>query len=119
MQLLNKRYVVIYGLVPQRPGAVAANVNFDINDITMEGNDNSDDNLSRDFSYSEIEKIINKLKNDKSCGINNNVNEFIKYSPSDYKRLLVKLFNSIPKNGNNTLILGYKLYKPNIQNQRI
>ena len=72
-----------------------SNVNFDINDIPLEGNNT----LNKDFSLSEIDKLINKLKNNKSCGIDNIINEFIKYSPSDYKQLLVKLFNLILKTG--------------------
>ena len=72
-----------------------SNVSFDINRISIEG----DDALNKDFSYAEIDKLIKKLKNNKSCGIDNIVNEFIKYSPSEYKQLLVKLFNIILKTG--------------------
>ena len=43
--------------------------------------------------------LINKLKNNKSCGIDNIINEFIKFSPNEYKLLLVKLFNLILKTG--------------------
>ena len=72
-----------------------SNVSFDINRISIEG----DDALNKDFTYAEIDKLINKLKNNKSCGIDNIVNEFIKYSPSEYKQLMVKLFNLILKSG--------------------
>ena len=72
-----------------------SNVNFDINGISLEG----DDTLNKDFSLAEIDKLINKLKNNKSCGIDNIINEFIKYSPIDYKQLLVKLFNLILRTG--------------------
>ena len=70
-----------------------SNVNFDINNILIEG----DEALNKDFTYEEINKLINKLKNNKSCGIDNIVNEFIKFSPNEYKLLLVKLFNLILK----------------------
>ena len=52
-----------------------SNVNFDINDISLEG----DDILNKDFSFSEIDKLIIKLKRHKSYGIDNIINEFIKY----------------------------------------
>ena len=72
-----------------------SNVNFDINNISVEG----DEALNQDFTYAEINNLINKLKNNKSCGIDNIVNEFIKSSPNEYKLLLVKLFNLILKTG--------------------
>ena len=39
------------------------------------------------------------MKNNKSCGIDNVLNEFLKHSPKSYKKLLVKLFNVILKTG--------------------
>ena len=64
-------------------------------DIPNEG----DEILNNDFTPIEIEKLINKLKNNKSCGIDNVINEFIKYSPDSYKSLLTDLFNTILKTG--------------------
>ena len=72
-----------------------SNINFDTNNISVEG----DDALNNDFTYTEINKLINKLKNNKSCGIDNIINEFIKFSPNEYKLIWVKLFNLILKTG--------------------
>ena len=68
---------------------------FDSNDISVEG----DEELNKEFTHDEIIKLINKLKNNKSCGIDNAINEFIISSPSVFKFLLVKLFNIILKTG--------------------
>ena len=68
---------------------------FNANNISVEG----DYDLNKDFSLTEIKKLINKLKNNKSCGIDNIINEFIKSSPNDYKLLIVKLFNIVLKTG--------------------
>ena len=66
-----------------------------VEDIPDEG----DEILNNDFTAIEINKLINKLKNNKSSGIDNIINEFIKYSPKNYKTLLAKLFNIILKTG--------------------
>ena len=71
------------------------NAEFDANNILAEG----DEVLNEDFTLTEINKLINKLKNNKSCGIDNIINEFIKFSPNEYKLLIVKLFNIILKTG--------------------
>ena len=71
------------------------NINFDPNNISVEG----DEALNEDFTPTEINNLINKLKNNKSCGIDNIINEFIKFSPNDYKLLLIKLFNTILQTG--------------------
>ena len=86
---------------------------FDINRISIEG----DDALNKDFSYAEIDKLINKLKNNKSCGIDNIVNEFIKYSPSEYKQLMVKLFNLILKSGIMPSSWGISFISPIFKNK--
>ena len=52
------------------------NVDFDSNNISVEG----DEELNKDFTYDEIIKLINKLKNNKFSGIDNIINEFIKFS---------------------------------------
>ena len=64
-------------------------------DISDEG----DEILNNDFTPIEIHKLINKLKNNKSCGIDNVINEFIKHSPDSYKSLLTDLFNVVLKTG--------------------
>ena len=71
------------------------NENFTADDIPEEG----DEILNKDFTTIEIHKLINKLKNNKSCGIDNIINEFLKFSPKNYKNVLVKLFNVILKTG--------------------
>ena len=58
------------------------NINICANDIQDEG----DEILNNDFTIIEINKLINKLKNNKSSGIDNIINEFLKYSPESYKK---------------------------------
>ena len=58
-----------------------------------------DEILNNVFTIIEIKKLIKKLKKNKSCGIDNIINEFLKYSPESYIELLVKLFNVILKTG--------------------
>ena len=70
-------------------------INICVEDIPDEG----DEILNNDFTIIEIHKLINKLKNNKSSGMDNIINEFLKYSPENYKKLLVKLFNIILKTG--------------------
>ena len=69
--------------------------NITVDDIPDEG----DEILNNDFTIIELNKLINKLKNNKSSGIDNIINEFLKYSPESYKHLLLKLFNVILKTG--------------------
>ena len=71
------------------------NTTFSAKDIPDEG----DEILNNDFTVIEVNKLTNKLKNNKSSGIDNIINEFLKYSPESYKKLLVKLFNVILKTG--------------------
>ena len=74
-----------------------------------------DEILNNDFTPIEINKLINKLKNNKSCGIDNVTNEFIKHSPDSYKSLLTKLFNVvlttgiIPSDFKNKGYIAYRL----------
>ena len=51
------------------------------------------------FSEDEIGKQLPKLKNGKSCGIDNILNEFIKYSPPEMTSLLTYYFNLILNSG--------------------
>ena len=66
-------------------------VDFDANNIGDEG----DETLNTSFTIAELDKLIKKLKNNKAAGIDNIINEFIKFSPDNYKALLIKLFNTI------------------------
>ena len=61
--------------------------------------DEGDEILNNNFTIIELNKLINKLKNNKASGIDNLINEFLKYSPESYKHLLLKLFNVILKTG--------------------
>ena len=64
-------------------------------DISNEG----DEILNNDFTPIEIHKLINNLKNNKQCGIDNVINEGLKHSPESYKTLITDLFNVILKTG--------------------
>ena len=75
--------------------AINGDANITLDDIPEGG----DEILNNDFTLLEINKLINKLKNNKSSGIDNVINEFLKYSPNNYKHLLLKLFNIILKTG--------------------
>ena len=73
----------------------SSDINFDASQISLEG----EGLLNNDFTYIEIDNLINKLKNNKSTGVDNIINEFIKYSPPEFKYLLTKLFNVILRTG--------------------
>ena len=77
----------------EQPNADGRNIT--VNDIP----DDADEILNNDFTIIELNKHINKLKNNKACGVDNVINEFLKFSPESYKMLLVKLFNVILKTG--------------------
>ena len=89
IQPLHDHFKMINDVISQN------NADFDSNNISVEG----DEELNKDFTYAEIINLINKLKNNKSSGIDNIINEFIKFSPNEFKLLLVKLFNIILKTG--------------------
>ena len=74
--------------------------NIDGRDITVNDiPDDADEILNNDFTIIELNKLINKLKNNKASGVDNIINEFLKFSPESYKNLLLKLFNVILKTG--------------------
>ena len=58
---------------------------------------NSDptDEINGPFTFEEICKIRKKLKNSKSGGVDNILNEFLKYCPIDCIHLLCRFFNII------------------------
>ena len=68
---------------------------FDPNDL-KHGNT---EELNRDFTLGEIEKLIKKLKNGKACGADNIVNEYLKNCPVAMKNAIVTLFNLVLKSG--------------------
>ena len=56
--------------------------------------------INEPFTKQEIEKLLKKkLKNDKSCGIDNIINEFLKFCPSEMKSIIVKIFNLVLNTG--------------------
>ena len=66
----------------------------------INGLDNYDlEQLNRDFTKSDIEKLIKKLKNGKSSGCDNILNEFLKNSPDTIIETITNLFNLVLKTG--------------------
>ena len=55
--------------------------------------------LNRQFTKSDIEKLIKKLKNGKSAGCDNILNEFLKNSPETVIETITNLFNLVLKTG--------------------
>ena len=69
--------------------------NFNANNIMLEDNDD----INFDFTLEEINDLVDDLKNNKANGIDNVINEFIKYSPKELRNVLVVLFNIILNSG--------------------
>ena len=69
--------------------------NFNANNIMLEDNDD----INFDFTLEEINDLVDDLKNNKANGIDNVINEFIKYSPKELRNVLVILFNIILNSG--------------------
>ena len=57
------------------------------------------DTINVAFTFEEINKHIKSLKNNKSPGIDNILNEFIKHCPNELISVIVKLFNVILDSG--------------------
>ena len=72
-----------------------SNDEFDPDDLA---NGNTEE-LNTDFTFDEIEKLIKKLKNGKSCGVDNIINEYLKKCPISMKNAIVSLFNLVLKSG--------------------
>ena len=47
------------------------------------------------FTFEEISKTIRNLKNNKACGIDNIINEYLKNSPVEMLELVVQMFNTV------------------------
>ena len=69
--------------------------NFHVNDIMSDSNND----INMDFTLEELYFLINKLNNNKASGIDNVINEFIKYSSGELRSTLVVLFNIILNTG--------------------
>ena len=65
---------------------------------TLEFND-SDPLINDPFTIEEVTKLIAKLKNNKSPGTDQILNEFLKKSPRQITTMLTKLFNVILSSG--------------------
>ena len=55
--------------------------------------------LNSDFSFSDVSECIKKLRNNKACGTDNIINEYVKNSPPIVIMLIVNLFNLILRTG--------------------
>lgn len=77
----------------------------DLNDNTHALIDNvnndiiSDDFLDAEITLDELEQAIKKLKNDKSPGFDNIINEFLKLNTPLFKNTLLSIFNVLFKQG--------------------
>ena len=58
-----------------------------------------DNFLDSDFTITELEKAIKKLKNEKSPGFDNILNEFLKINTSLFKNTLLSIFNTLFSKG--------------------
>ena len=59
----------------------------------------TNEELNKFFTTLEVKQQISKLKNNKACGIDYVINEFIKNSPEKMVEVLVKLFNLVLETG--------------------
>ena len=55
--------------------------------------------INKDFTFAEIKEIMKKLKNNKACGIDNVINEYLKNCSDNVVCLIVDLFNLVLKSG--------------------
>ena len=62
-------------------------------------NHSVNDNLNVHFTTDEIVKLVNKLKNNKACGIDFIRNEFLKYCPKEIISMITELFNLVLDSG--------------------
>jgi exonuclease III len=67
--------------------------------ITAVNNDNDDNFLNSPFTEKEILEAIKRLKNNKACGLDKVVNEYIKSTSDLMIQLYVKLFNIVLNTG--------------------
>ena len=69
---------------------------LNIEDINLQDENNF---LNRQFTVDEIEKCISKLNNNKACGFDEIINEYIKVTKSKMLPIYVGLFNLILNTG--------------------
>ena len=68
---------------------------FDTNRIMI----NNNNEINSDFTLDEVDNMVDKLKNNKANGIDNVINEFIRYSPIEVRFAIVRLFNIVLNTG--------------------
>ena len=61
--------------------------------------ENAENLFNDNFTPSEVSKLLRNLKNNKSSGPDQILNEFLKYSPPNFIDMLTKLFNVILDTG--------------------
>ena len=71
------------------------NSSFDPRNITHSINES----INRLFTILEVKTLIFKLKNNKACGIDNILNEYMKNCPENVIAVIVKLFNIVLQTG--------------------
>ena len=70
------------------------------------------DQINQPFTKKEVLDVINKLKNNKACGVDNIINEFIKCCPVAIYDILVMIFNIILNTGIVPTIWSISLIQP-------
>ncbi|CAL4066387.1 unnamed protein product, partial [Meganyctiphanes norvegica] len=55
--------------------------------------------INKEFTEGEVYKHISSLKNNKSPGVDNILNEFLKHCPKELITVIVKLFNIVLDTG--------------------
>ena len=69
-------------------------------DFSKLSEQNVNDTINNDFTTDEVAKVIMSLKNDKTCGLDQILNEFIKTNIKDiFLPIYVKLFNIVLQTG--------------------
>lgn len=58
-------------------------------------NHSINEDINKNFTVPEVIQLVNKLKNNKACGIDNVINEYLKNGPKEVYVLIVKLFNVV------------------------
>ena len=53
------------------------------------------EDINKNFTVYEVKKLVCKLKQNKACGIDNVINEYLKNCPEQVYTLIVKLFNIV------------------------
>ena len=90
----NKYFKELYDLTPE-VNVNEGEISYVCNGTTQCNTDMLDSSITAD----ELSKAINALKNNKACGMDGIINEFMKNSTSLVKDTMLKLFNTILDSG--------------------